>query len=158
MKKLTLTVLFIPLSMLGILSENNIFAKDYEPDSKTSFVLIKPLTIKSGTASVFIQKDVATRNEALIDQYYPNCHFEQPDLATTNLVIELDEFIVTNTRFSRDPATRGSYEIITLFYLTAIKSKKKYTLECQYWGDWSDRYLTREQVQNTVKTYFKIIP
>ena len=158
MKKLTLTMLFIPLSILGILSENNIFAVDYEPDSKTRFVLIKPLTIKSGTASVFIQKDVATRNEALIDQYYPNCHFEQRDLATADLVIEPDDFIVTNTRFSHDPVTRGSHEIITLFYLTTKKSKMKYTLECQYWGGWSGRYLTREQIQNTVKAYFKIIP
>jgi len=158
MKKLTLTMLFIPLSILGILSENIIFAADYEPDSKTRFVLIKPLTIKAGTASIYIQKDVATRNEVLIDQYYPNCHFEQRDLATTDLDIELDEFIVTNTRLSRDPVTRGSYEVITLFYLTAKKSKKKYTLECMYWGDWSDRYLTREQIQDTLKAYFKIIP
>ena len=151
-------MLFIPLSILGILSENNIFAVDYEPDSKTRFVLIKPLTIKSGTTSVFIQKDVATRNEVLIDQYYPNCLFEQRDLVTADLIIEPDDFVVTNTRLSRDPVTRSSYEIITLFYLTAKKSKNKYTLECQYWGDWSDRYLTREQIQETVKAYFKIIP
>ena len=45
-----------------------------------------------------------------------------------------------------------------MFYLTADKSKKKYTLECQYWGGWSDRYLTRELIQNTIKVYFKINP
>lgn len=148
----------ITLSLFCILSKNAISAAIYEPDSKTRFILIKPLTIQSGTASVFIQKNVATRNAALINQYHPNCHFAQRNLAIGDLVIEPDNFFVTNSRLSHDPVTQGSYEIITLFYLTAEKTKKKYTLECQYWGDWSDRYLTREQIQDTVKAYFKIIP
>ena len=151
-------MLLISLSILGILSENTIFAADYEPHSKTRFILIKPLTIQSGTASVFIQKDVATRNEALIDQYHANCRFEQHALAIDDYTIKPDKFIVTDSRLSRDPVTRGTYEYITLFYLTAEKSKQKYTLECQHWGEWSDRYLTREEIQDAVKEYFKIEP
>lgn len=158
MKVPSLALFLAAMLMVTGLVINPVDAKDYEPGSETSFTLIKPLTIPSKAASVFIQKKIATRNEALIDQYHANCRFEQYALAIDDYIIEPDRFIVTDSRLSRDPVTRGTYEYITLFYLTAEKSNKKYTLECQHWGEWSDRYLTREEIQLTVKEYFKIEP
>lgn len=159
MKKTGLNILSVMLLMLySVIIVRPVYSVDYEPGSETSFTLIKPLIIPGGAASVFIQKNITTRNEALIDQYYANCRFEQHALAMDDYTIEPNNFIVTDSRLSSDPVTRCTNEFITLFYLTAEKSKKKYTLECQHWGDSSDRYLTREEIQTTVKEYFKIEP
>lgn len=151
-----------PVIILYVLSHivitNFVFAKDYIPGSETSFTLVKPITIPARSSSIYIQKNVVTRDESRIDFYYANCLFEQATLAKNDEIIKPDKFNVSETRLSRIPETQNLFEYQTLFYLTSEKTNKKYTLECQHWGEWSDWYLTREQIQDTIKVYFKINP
>lgn len=135
-----------------------VYAIDYEPGAETSFTLIKPLFIPARSASVYIQKNIVTGDESKIDHYYANCVFEQHALSKNGEFISPDTFLVTDTRLSRDHVTEGLYAYITLFYLQSKKNQKNYTLECQHWGEWADRYLTRKQIKNTVKGYFNISP
>ena len=157
MNKIFQTRLFILLFILNsIIYSSHACAADYEPLPGTIFTLIKALTIPDKATSVYIQNKIATRDERLIDQYYANCLFEQHDLAKGEKVIPPDKFIVTKTMLSREYSAVNSFKFITLFYLTSHSNKKEYTLECQHWGELYDNYLTREQIQETLKVYFVI--
>ncbi len=145
---------FLLLIVAGLLVALPVMAASYQPAVGSRIELIKPLTISSGVASVYIQKNISTSNGALINQYHANCSFEQHDLAVTDRVIAPTQFSVTRSLLITDYPTRGQSEFRTVFYLQADKTAENFVLECRHWGEWGDDHLSQGEIQAALIEYF----
>lgn len=141
-----------------LLSPTTLMAGVFKPDREHRFILKKSLTIPKGHATLLIQNKTVTTDQNKIDQYEPNCSFEQRNLAKFDKIIKPETFTVRRSMLDDEWLDRESINYKTIIYLRGIRSQMVYTMECSHWGHTSDNYLTRNEIKATLKHYFDIEP
>ena len=134
--------------------------------------LNKAVTISPPEAGVRFQNGKIAENK--YDQWHPNCRLEMRDPATTNQVVEPDEFTITQVgieyqfvqsepirlaavgiSFVGGGASPTAERMRTNFFLQSKKQPHVTRLICQHWENPEDsRHLMLNEIEQAVGEYF----
>lgn len=133
--------------------------------------LNKPLTVSPRSAGVRIQNGKIAENK--FDQWRPNCRIRVRDPASTNQIIQPDEFTITQIgiefqyvqsqeiklaagiSFAGGVGSATAEVMRTNFFLESKTQPHVMRLSCQHWENPSDsRHLMLSEIEETLGEYF----
>jgi len=148
MKLYALPAVIFVLGSCASMSSDNPDSLNFEIPSGSTLSLNKPLTISDGKTHTYIQSN-AQSTEKKVNRYEINCRLDFKKFGPRT--IEPEVFRITRTEDSQE---WYSYPTIKRFWTTVYLASDKDTdvikLDCEYWGDGTDRNFTVTEMQQSL--------
>jgi hypothetical protein len=149
------SIIFILSIVLNVTRVDASWEEAVLTDSK--WVADVEIVFPPGEATLFVQNGKIDTDTASGDRYFPYCTIITNKNLRNALVIEKNsELRITKVYYRDESVNSTAYIFTTVMQITAPDHPEIASIECSFWGDQTDSYLSIFEMKKTLATVLSL--